>query len=468
MWHWEPTTVDWLAIAAVSVAVFALLGLSEVLKRIGVTSEWSRKTAHIGSGLITLSFPYTFTSIWPVIILSVAFFVIMWVSSRLHIFQGVHGVNRDSVGAFVFPIVIVLVFWLSYGNPVHFAIPVLVLSISDAVAALVGKKYGVRHYHSLGEQRSWEGSFVFWVTAFLFVHVPLLLLTDVGRTECVLIALGCSLLVTTFEMISVRGLDNLFIPYGTWYVLDNYVEYDLIGLLHRVVFMAVMTVFGFYTVKRNLFTKTGAVGAALAIYACFSIAIKPESEAGSMFFIPPAIALLSCVALALRGFKGAAEPMGLSHTFQSMIVMVVLVLVYDNYPNDQLILPFIGACSVSVVFVMSRAFRAHSVQFRVGLSLLSLLAPITASALLPLVPQVSFLHIWLGWLIGAVVLLFALWSLRFRAQFKCEVCGLVLLGRRHCGQPTSVIKGHRWLTEFRICLLANIVAASAGTVAVLW
>ena len=91
-----------------------------------------------------------------------------------------------------------------------------------------------------------------------------------------------------------------------------------------------------------------------------------------------------------------------------MIVMVFLVLVYDNYPNDHLILPFIAACSVSVVFVMSRAFRDQSIKIRVGLSLLSLLAPLSASALLPFAPQVSLRHIWLGWFIGAVVLLLAL------------------------------------------------------------
>ena len=36
-----------------------------------------------------------------------------------------------------------------------------------------------------------------------------------------------------------------------------------------VSFMAVVTVFGIYS-EGNLFTKTGAVGAALAIYACLA------------------------------------------------------------------------------------------------------------------------------------------------------------------------------------------------------
>ena len=60
IWSWDPSMSDLWAIAAISVGVFIALGVSEILKKVGATVEWSRKSAHIGAGLLAIPFPYLF------------------------------------------------------------------------------------------------------------------------------------------------------------------------------------------------------------------------------------------------------------------------------------------------------------------------------------------------------------------------------------------------------------------------
>ena len=112
LWSWDNPMQDLPSIGFVAVGVLLILGLSELFKKQGFSKEWTRKTAHIGAGLLALPFPWMFSSVWPVILLCGSFLLIMVISKFLHLCQGVHGVERKSLGAFVFPAIIVLIFVL--------------------------------------------------------------------------------------------------------------------------------------------------------------------------------------------------------------------------------------------------------------------------------------------------------------------------------------------------------------------
>src|SRR5207248_6187645 len=111
----------------------------------------------------------------------------------------------------------VCVLWLLYlntgdGEPVRsrigYLVPLLLLTLSDALAALVGVAYGRFQYTTPDGFKSLEGSFAFFLCSFVCVHVPLLLLTDRGRAETLLIAVLLAWLATMFEAIAWGGLDN--------------------------------------------------------------------------------------------------------------------------------------------------------------------------------------------------------------------------------------------------------------------
>ena len=68
---------------------------------------------------------------------------------------------------------------------------------------------------------------MFFVAAFLVVHLPMLLMTDIPRATCVLVAVLAAALATAVEAISLRGSDNLFVPLVVYLVVDRMVTKSL-------------------------------------------------------------------------------------------------------------------------------------------------------------------------------------------------------------------------------------------------
>lgn len=201
-----------------------------------IDPELLRKGMHIGTGFICLSLPWLFATEWPVLAIALASGAGLVILRRLPADQeGVagilHGVARRTAGELYFPLSVVLLFLLSHDEPLFYVIPLLVLTLADAVAALVGLRYGLSKYHAEDGQKSAEGSVAFFFVAFVASHVVLLLFTDMGRMETLLLACVIGLLVSMLEATAWSGLDNLFIPLGTWALLTVYIDASALALL---------------------------------------------------------------------------------------------------------------------------------------------------------------------------------------------------------------------------------------------
>src|SRR5205085_7523878 len=138
-----------------------------------------------------------------------------WAGS-LGLLPGLFGVERRSHGEIYFPISVFVLFVLARHQPVFYVISMMTLVVCDALAAVLGKAYGRHQYLVTTDRRSIEGSAVFLFTAFLAVQLPLLLLTDLDRGACVVVAVQLAVLVTSFEAIGTGGIDNLLVPIGTY------------------------------------------------------------------------------------------------------------------------------------------------------------------------------------------------------------------------------------------------------------
>ncbi len=208
---------------AVLAAVFlALLAAAELWRRFGSPRpEWTRKLVHLGAGATCLPFPFVIQSPWVVLGLTLPLTVLFAFAGKLGWLKSLHGVERSSRGAEYYPLAIFLTFVLSHERPWLYLAAVLVLAVGDAFAALIGSRYGVVRYEVESSHKSLEGSLVFLVIAFLAIHLPTLLLTDLPRPVTVLAALLVAILVTGFEAISLRGADNLFVPLAVVFILGK-------------------------------------------------------------------------------------------------------------------------------------------------------------------------------------------------------------------------------------------------------
>lgn len=229
------TDLIWASI--VSIIFLLLFIVAEILHRKGIKTETTRKFVHFGGAFVTIFFPIILTSHWTVLALAVGFGLIMVITKKLGLLKSVHNVERKSDGAIYHPIAIYTCFLYSQilNQPIFYVISILILAISDALAALVGKSYGANEYLvEVGTRKTIEGSVTFLLTSFLIVHLILLLTTQTGRVESVLIALLISIIVTVFEGVSLKGADNLFIPLGTMFILSKNIHPTVEGIYFQI------------------------------------------------------------------------------------------------------------------------------------------------------------------------------------------------------------------------------------------
>ena len=267
----------WIGIPSILAALSGLLaGLRRYRTWAGLDPEWTRKIAHIVMGGVALTFPWVFDAAWPVVLLSVlalALMIGLRVSARLHETMGeaLYSVDRASYGELCFPIAVGLLFVLAGGDPILYCVPILLLGLADPAAAAVGLRHGRILYTTDDGIKSGEGSAGFFLVAFFCVHVPLLLGTDTGRLETLLIATIVGLLVTSLEAISWRGLDNLFVPVGGYALLTSHLAMNADALLLRLVVIAVLLSVPFLWYRRSTLNGSASFMAALVGYVTWSI-----------------------------------------------------------------------------------------------------------------------------------------------------------------------------------------------------
>ena len=238
--------VEWKSILFVVVVLFLVLVVIKLIdKKVKFNGEIKRKLFHVTMGLVMLIFPYIFKNWISVGILALIALVFMFLLKNTKLKQSLgnvlYSVDRESLGEVFFIISVFTIFYWSKGDKILYSIPILILTFADSVAALVGKNYAKKNLAEFNEDaKSIEGSFMFFMVAFLATHIPLLLFTNVGREETLIISLIVGFNVALIEMISHTGNDNLFIPLTTYAFISTHIGMDLYSLRIHLAILGVI------------------------------------------------------------------------------------------------------------------------------------------------------------------------------------------------------------------------------------
>lgn len=204
---------DFLAVLISFACVFAVLGAAEGLRKaLHLDAEFTRKVVHIGVGMWAWGTVALFQDKWFASIPPAAFIVLNAISYRRGLFAAMESKDRSNLGTIYFPIAfvaIILLFW----DINKTLIPLLLMPMTwgDALAAVVGKRYGKRTYTIFGATRSIEGSAVMFSVSMLSVFAAGLVIGLPVASVAVLALLSASL-CTIAEALSPWGLDNLIVP----------------------------------------------------------------------------------------------------------------------------------------------------------------------------------------------------------------------------------------------------------------
>ena len=275
----RPLNLDpWIAIPAMlggMVLLFAVLRVWQVIAK--PHPELVRKIFHLGGGLLALPLPWLFSSLVPVLVLgasSIALFTLLRTVPVLKAGPGqvLAAVQRNTVGEYGFILSLLLLFTWARETPLLYGVPLLILAIADASAALVGRHYGKLFYTVSGGGKTVEGSAAFFLAAFFCVHVPVLLFTDTPRPESLLIGINIGLMVMMAEAAAWWGLDNLIIPLFSYVLLKSFLHLDAAELLQHLGFLVALSLFIRYWRKHTTLADDGLFGVALWGYVSWAIA----------------------------------------------------------------------------------------------------------------------------------------------------------------------------------------------------
>ena len=270
-----------------------LFGVSQLAKLIKVDAEVQRKLIHISLGLYCLTFPYVFSQAWEVIAtcaLAVGLFMLARGSMRKSLGGGLHAVERTSYGELLFAVSVALLFWLKDGHfisttmhhkqppgQILYILPILILTLCDAASALIGSRYGRRVFQIEEGKKSVEGVVVFAVTAWLLSLIAFLLLTDIGRGEAVLLAFITAVFGALLEAASWRGLDNLFIPLGLYFLLSNLIYAGASGLAALAGVFMLLLIALLYVARRRSRQDRHFLAVGSTLFFCIAIFAEPPS-----------------------------------------------------------------------------------------------------------------------------------------------------------------------------------------------
>ena len=204
----------------------ALLAAMAGLKKVASDRNWhpelQRKIIHVGAGGLACGLPWLLPQAWQVWLL-LALTAMAMLALRTGALGGIgatlHGVERQSWGDFLLVLAVALIFLLHDGQPALYVLPLAILTLADAAAALAGVRYGRTFFATEDGQKSLEGSVMFFLVALILSMICLLLLTDVPRASVITIAVGIAAFATALEADSWQGFDNLFLPMGVFILL---------------------------------------------------------------------------------------------------------------------------------------------------------------------------------------------------------------------------------------------------------
>jgi phytol kinase len=204
--------------------------------RFAWSAELQRKCVHLAIGLYALTLPLTFSERWPVLVLAGLATLVMLVLrlpqlATAGIGSTLHGVDRKSYGEFLLALSVAFIFSFSLEKPILYVLPVTVLTLSDAAAAMIGTRYGQKKFAVEAGTKSLEGVAMFFLVTWIVAMVLLLLLTDIARVNVVLLSLAVAAFGALVEADSWRGFDNLFVPVGIHLFMVRHLDTEPLLLL---------------------------------------------------------------------------------------------------------------------------------------------------------------------------------------------------------------------------------------------
>ncbi|NUN68920.1 MAG: DUF92 domain-containing protein [Bacteroidetes bacterium] len=222
-----PTEDEWFFTGIVLFLVVMMIAAAELVRRLMYgNSEVTRKLVHVIAGILMAFAPSVFHSGIPALLLSFLAIIGTFIAVRFGLLQSLHDTERTSYGTTYHPMaffILVLAFWEH--APQILTAAILILAVPDALAAIVGRSVRTPHVFSFStDRKTVEGSATMFIATTVCVGSFLSYHGYVTTYPYAVIALVTATVVTAWELVCTRGLDNLSVPLSAAFMLDLFLR----------------------------------------------------------------------------------------------------------------------------------------------------------------------------------------------------------------------------------------------------
>ncbi len=222
---------DVIGLVASYVYAFALLGAAEAIRKWrGWPQDFTRKMVHIGAGMWVWGVVWLFDNWRWGLVPFATFIVLNYLFYRRQTFKAMDAAD-SSPGTVYFALSITVLFALLWrkgeaGDRAPIAVAaVMAMTLGDALAAIVGKRWGRRAYRAVAcNARTLEGSAAMAIFSLAGIAITLFVLPGSALSPTsvplpwatiALQALVGATVAATAEAVSPAGTDNLTVPLAT-------------------------------------------------------------------------------------------------------------------------------------------------------------------------------------------------------------------------------------------------------------
>jgi uncharacterized protein (TIGR00297 family) len=261
------------AVALLLLAIVVTLVVADwMAKKRWLPLPIARKMLHIvGVGSCALALALFTNLLW--LRLLIGGFVLLLLAAVRYNWIGLNKGTRKSWGIALFPVAyLLLLLAFAPGQPWLVVYPMLILTFSDAGAAIVGETFAMRFFHVTADRKSWLGSASFAVISFLilgvlplftisYLHLPFAAAYRIESWLCLAACMAVVLAVA--EASCSSGWDNFVVPLLAAWLLHMALQPNGQALVRLPVGMLLALAVALLAHQRQWLNLGGAVVAAL-------------------------------------------------------------------------------------------------------------------------------------------------------------------------------------------------------------
>lgn len=414
--------------------------------------------------------------------------IVTFLLVKFNIFKSIHGQRAKSWGIFFLPLVYtLLILFLFPGNKTVVFASLIILGISDSLAAIFGTLTAKKYYQLTGDNKSITGSAIFFLSTFVIVVFLSgtqfsqyeLLIHLVEPLDVLLAAISIGLILTAIEAISSKGTDNLTVPlFGAILLLamnENPGSEFVLNFFTGIIMAALVALL---SIKYKFLTPSGSTATFILAGFIFGFGGWKWSIPIMAFFILSSI-LSKVRKNANKEVETYFEKTGTRDYLQVFANggLGGLLVIYNQFSYSELNY-YIYLASLAAVCADTWATEIGTLRKRNtynilnfkkieqgisgGISFVGTLGAFLGSLVIALS---GFFWIEANWFYYFLLMIIAglfgsffdsLLGATFQSQGQCSVCSKITEKEIHCGEATTHYRGVRWLNNDAVNFLAGV------------